>query len=184
MEILKLKIEELTSSIRVLRHQIAFLKQSEAVQKYIEDFDTYTKEMKELENLKLELDIYRITHCHHIFVTNAVINQFDGHRTDHTSFHSCIICGLETKIFDSDYWNWYQNLATPLEQKLKDTFLYGKIGGTFLSIKCDTKLAMTIYNQIIKNYPNSTEEEIIERFKVELSVAIKNDNKTKKLQAH
>lgn len=183
MELLESKINGLTNSTQVLKHQIAFLRQNEAVQRYIEAFNTYTKEIKELENLKLELDVYRVTHCHHIFVTNSILNEFDGHRTDHTPLCSCIICGLETKIFDADCWEWYQTLATPLEKKLKEVFPYGNVGGTYLDLTCDSKLAMKIYNQIISFYPNSTIEEIIERFKIELSVAITNDDKIKGLTA-
>lgn len=156
---LKQEQQEIKKEVSLAQVEIEKLEEYDLVRKYIE----LSTRLKELKNKlpQLELDIFRNEKfaCEHIWITSTIEKEFDGHRTDRFEYISCIRCGLneyDNKLYYHGFRDDKCTITHEIFQKPRK--------GIKTNIVCDHDLAKGIYEGIIRNYPNISDEEIVKYF--------------------
>ena len=107
--------------------------------------------------------------CHHVHVTCGYINDGD-YDSSSIPLQGCIKCGLTTRAIIDDYSCFYFKDGVIMNKFLQDNnlsyaidFIPGKqIGDKFTCINLD--LAREMYRFIVKNYPNISDDDLVNVF--------------------
>lgn len=143
-----------------VKQKIKKLKQYKSVKRYLELEEESRNINKDLNDLYKKILQERYANCKHIVVMSDY--DYDSCEGRSYRYYGCIKCGLDEGVIHRGYGlNKEEN--TMLE--LMDEYKVYRIGGKQTGIACELRDARELYNEIIENDKDLSDDEIISIFK-------------------
>ena len=143
-----------------VKQEIRRLKQYKTVKRYLELEEESKIINKDLNNLYKKILYERYSNCNHILVMSDY--DYDSYEGRSYRYYGCIKCGLDEGVINRGYGlNKEEN--TMLE--LMNEYEVHRIGGKQTGIACELSDARELYNEIIENDKDLSDDEIISIFK-------------------
>lgn len=148
----KLSLEKLER----VKQKIARIISDKKVQEYI-----YLQEEKEIltrniEGLHYEALFKKYEECNHIFVYQGL--DYSQKEQKYKKSGCCLKCGLSNSVIYKDKKNRTTDEAIMYDYLMTHT----EVKGIHTIISCNITLAVNIYNELISNKPEITDQEIID----------------------
>lgn len=156
-ELKKLK-GELETTLEEENTNIEELIADEKVKEYISHAKIKNKILELKPILDLELKKKQMLGCYHIWVKTYVNSYYDEHRYEKEIDYTCVKCGLDTRMIKLHFEHPEKNTIEEIMSYVYSLNRRGRIVNTY----CKEKDAITIYNKLINDNPNLTDEEIVE----------------------
>jgi hypothetical protein len=152
----KRKINELEKTNEELKR----LKQYKSVKRYLELEEKIRNINSDLKDLYKKILLEKYANCNHIVVMSDY--DYDSCEGRSYRYYGCIKCGLDEAVAKRGYGlNKEENTMLELMNEYK---VY-KIGGKHTDIACELEDAKELYNEIIENDKDLSDDEIISIFK-------------------
>ena len=157
------ELERIENEHNEIIDEIKHLKENELVKRYIELNNRRINLELEFKDLSFKYEVQKLESCNHIFINGHVSRYFDGHRYCTDEYKYCIKCGLDSKYLEQD-----ETFLTKLQREM--IYIYRRNNkGIYWNHECDTKIATEIFQKIQKAFPEASDKELLEYFKVAIN---------------
>ena len=149
-----------TNELEVKTEELEKLKQYKSVKRYLELEEKIKSLNSDLKDLYKKLLLKRYANCDHILVMSDYEIDYTEGRSYH--YYGCIKCGLNEAVANRGYG---RNEEERNMLDLMNEHKVYKIFGKRTDVECELEDAKELYNDIIANDKDLSDDEIVDVFK-------------------
>lgn len=162
-----------------LKNNLEKLQENEVVRSYIRQGRRIISLNESLIEIEKKIKREKILNCKHISIMSNAYSISDKSGKKIYRHYGCIKCGMDTRNMDGIYPDGpYNSDSYPIDympEQIENELRKGII----IDISCEYDTVKQIYNNIIKKYPNITDEQAVNNIKKIIKL-VKNKNRTDK----
>lgn len=158
-EMRKILIEQMEQYDNTLQ-DVKVLRTDPKVKEYIEKQRILDQLEPKIDDITLKIRQIEMENCNHIWYISGTITDWDGHRKDKLELRTCVKCDLSTQAV---YEVANSFLTTDINRCMSHILNghYYSYRGINTDIYCSPEIAKEAYEEIIKEHPNITDEEVV-----------------------